>query len=290
MAQAQHRAPAIDDVEGHMGENLNRVGATVRYLNPEWKTRTERPQIGSRETRHANTGLYDVEILDARPLHDADQLALEPNGFLLAEHPSAVHDFRDAEEVRSVYYGEWEPRLRELTGADQILFLHHLLRTETPRDFNDAYARYVHCDFSDTLAANLAEGVFRKQTGASEGEAKRQTYALYNIWQPIEREVQQNPLTVIDATSLERSDVVEYEYTASSETGVASMPIYNPEHRFFYFPRMQIDEAIVFKQLDLRAERSYCCPHTSFHDPSAPEAPLGRRSIELRAVAVFSKG
>ena len=263
------------------------VRAKVRYLKPEWKGRAERPEIGSRETRRANTDLYDVEIHDARPLHEAGALRLEPNGFCLVEHESAVRDFRDADEVSRVYYAEWEAPLLEMSGAEQVFFLHHLIRTETPRDFNDAYARYVHCDFSDGLGAKLAEGIYTKRTGASPGEAARRTFALYNIWQPIERDALQNPLTLIDAASLELGDVVEYEYTAAAEGGVASMPVHNPAHRFYYYPRMSQGEAIVFKQLDPRAGYSYCAPHTSFDDPTAPADAPGRRSIEVRAVAVF---
>jgi hypothetical protein len=65
------------------------------------------------------------------------------------------------------------------------------------------------------------------------------------------------------------------------------MPVHREAHRFYYFPRMQMDEAIVFKQLDPRPGRAYCCPHTSFDDPGAPADAVGRRSIELRAVGVF---
>lgn len=262
--------------------------ARVRYLRPEWKHRSERPQIGSRESRRANTAFYEVEIEDARCLEGADALSLERNGLSLVSHASAVRDFRDDALVREVYYTEWSERLRDLTGATRVFFLHHLIRTETPRDFNDAYARFVHCDFSDELAERLAHGAAR-EAGAEREEIRRSDYVLYNVWQPIERDVAQNPLALIDAATLDRADVVEYEYTASKTPGVASMPVYDPDHRFVYFPRMTTREAIVFTQLDPRPGSPYCCPHTSFDDPTAPPDAPGRRSIELRAVAAFEK-
>lgn len=269
---------------------MQSVKASVRYLKPEWKGRDERPRIGSRESRRANTEFHDVEIYDARPRQTNDELGLDTSGFVLVQHQSAVSDFRDNALVREVYWREWEKRLLELSGAPFLIFLHHLIRSETPRDFNDAYARYVHCDFSDTMADEMCPRMLAEKTGASEAEARRHTFVWYNIWQPIEHEVQQNPLTLIDATTLDRSDVVEYTYTAADVEGIASMPVAHPGHRFFYFPRMQTGEAIVFKQLDPRPGRAYCCPHTSFDDPSAPENPIPRRSIELRAVAVFPPG
>lgn len=266
---------------------MESVTARVRYLKAEWKGRGERPRIGSRESRRANTEFHEVEICDARPRGAAGDLDLDDSGFVLASHSSAVRDFRDRGEVRRVYHREWEERLLEMSGAPKLLFLPHLIRTETPRDFNDAYARYVHCDFSDAMADQMGPRLLVEHTGMDAGDAARHTFVWYNVWQPIEREVQQNPLTVIDAATLAREDVVEYVYSASEVEGIASMPVPDPGHRFYYFPRMQTGEAIVFKQLDPRPERAYCCPHTSFDDPTAPADALGRRSIELRAVAVF---
>ncbi|NNL85074.1 MAG: hypothetical protein HKP27_05450, partial [Myxococcales bacterium] len=164
-----------------------------------------------------------------------------------------------------------------------------LIRTESPRDFNDAYARYVHCDFSDALALDLARRLHLRYRDRSTVQSEVYDYVWYNIWQPIEREVQQNPLALIDASSIPRRDIVEYVYTAAGSDSISSMPVFGDEHRFCYFPRMQTDEAIVFKQFDGREGQAFACPHTSFDDPTAPVEAIGRRSIEVRALAVFSK-
>ena len=66
------------------------VTAEVRYLNPEWKSREDRPFIYSKETRRQNTTRHAVEITDARVLQEAGELDLDVNGFVLAEH-EAVH-------------------------------------------------------------------------------------------------------------------------------------------------------------------------------------------------------
>ncbi len=265
------------------------VQAKVRYLNPEWKGRNERPRIGSRESRHAHTTPYEVCIADARPTQERGDLALDRNGFVLVGHRSAVRDFRDDAEVRRTYYEEMRAVLLGLTGADQVVTLQHLRRTEDSRDFNSAYARYVHCDFSEEVGASTARRLL-VSGGYSRDEAERCSFAMYNVWQPIEREVQQNPLTMIDSRTLKVEDLVEYTYTATAADGVAVMPIHDPGHRFHYFPRMRPDEAIVFKQLDSRSDRARFCPHTSFHDPGAPANALGRRSIELRLVCGFRDG
>jgi hypothetical protein len=60
-------------------------------------------------------------------------------------------------------------------------------------------------------------------------------------------------------------------------------------HRWFYFPRMRRDEALVFKVYDsLQDGRARFTPHTSFDDPDSPPDAPPRQSIEARALAFFS--
>ena len=59
-------------------------------------------------------------------------------------------------------------------------------------------------------------------------------------------------------------------------------------HRWFYFPRMRRDEALVFKVYDsLQDGRARFIPHTSFDDPNSPPDAPPRQSIEARALAFF---
>jgi hypothetical protein len=63
---------------------------------------------------------------------------------------------------------------------------------------------------------------------------------------------------------------------------------YNPNHRWFYFPQMRRDEAIVFTVYDSRNDgRARFTPHTSFDDPTSPPNAPPRQSIEMRAFAFF---
>ncbi len=78
---------------------MESVGASIRYLNPEWRGREARPLITSRDTRRANTRFYDVRIENARPLHERGELALDKNGFVLLQHQPAVRDFGDDTKV-----------------------------------------------------------------------------------------------------------------------------------------------------------------------------------------------
>jgi len=64
---------------------------------------------------------------------------------------------------------------------------------------------------------------------------------------------------------------------------------YNPDHAWFYFPRMRRDEALVFKVYDSETDgRARFTAHTSFTDPTTlPDAPP-RQSIEVRTLAFFA--
>jgi len=63
---------------------------------------------------------------------------------------------------------------------------------------------------------------------------------------------------------------------------------YSPEHRWFYFPQMGRDEALVFKVFDSETDgRARFTPHASFDDPSTPLGAPPRQSIEARALAFF---
>ena len=255
----------------------------VRYLKPEWKGRTDRPSIGDRESRRANTTKRDVPIQSARGL----DLDLDTSGFQLEQHSSAMRSFHDDAEVAATYYDEMTALIRRLTRADEVLIFQHVVRTEDTTDFNKAYARFVHCDYSLQDARKNAATRFERE-GVDLDRGQRWEFAYYNTWQPIEREVQQNPLAMIDARSMGDDDVVDYYYTGYGQKALTSMPVANPDHKFFYFPLMQTSEILVLKQLDTRPGRASRCAHTSF-DLEAPAGALGRRSIEVRLMCAFSE-
>jgi hypothetical protein len=259
------------------------VRAEVRYLNPEWKERRETPSIGDRDSRRANTSRFVVSIDDART-SEVD-FGLDSSGFTLGRHRSAVLDFHDAKQVESIYYDEIKTFMTKLTGAPLVVPWQHIVRTEDASDFNKAYARFVHCDYSLTDPAGEVARVLTGQ-GVSLDDSKSWEFCFYNTWQPIERRVQTNPLAVIDSRTLAADDVVDYNFTGYGRPILTSMPVYNPDHRFYYYPLMQTDEILVIKQLDTRAARARTCPHTSF-DLDADPGALGRRSIEVRLLCVF---
>jgi hypothetical protein len=65
---------------------------------------------------------------------------------------------------------------------------------------------------------------------------------------------------------------------------------YSPDHRWFYFPEMTPDEAILLKCYDSATDgRTRFGPHTAFVDPTTPADAPPRESIELRTLVFHKK-
>ncbi|MCB1744396.1 MAG: hypothetical protein KDK91_28770, partial [Gammaproteobacteria bacterium] len=256
------------------------------YINTEWRERSDAPRIGSRESRRAATSFHEVGMYDARPALEAGELGLDRTGFTLVRNRPVVEDFFDDAAVTRDYHPQMQAIVRELTGASRVLVYNHLVRTENPTDFNDAYSRFVHCDYNVARIGEMSHELLERH-GLSPQPHWR--YAWYNTWQPFDHQVQQNPLSVINAESLPLADVIDYYYTGRGRDSLVAAPVYSPEHRFYYFPLMSTEELLVMKQMDNRqpGRGTIYCPHTAFDDPSAPEDALPRRSIETRLMAVF---
>ena len=287
------------------------VQAQVRYLNEAWRGRADIPEIGDRESRRANTAKHVVDIHDARPRLASGDIDLDVNGFALLPHVSKVGDFTDDAEIKAVYYPEMIALAKRVTGAVEAFVIQHVLRTEDRTDFNKAYARFLHCDYSLDGARAAAERVLAKR-GLAPADYANNDFAWYNAWQPFDHPALCNPLALVDAASVPPEDLVDYRYTGyanarrtaagagagnagpktgeeaeAAMAGKSSMPARNPAHRFYYVPNMAPDELLFFKQLDTR-RRGGACPHTSFDDPTSPPDAPPRRSIETRLMAVFA--
>ena len=171
------------------------VAAEVRYLNAEWQGRAETPVVGDRDSRRANTTKHPVEIHDARGRLANGELTLDVNGFCLLRHTSGVRNFGDDDEVRRIYYPEIVALAKRTTGARDVLITQHVVRTEDTSDFNRAYARFLHCDYTLDDPRGLAERALARH-GLDSNDYATSEFAWFNSWQPFDHTVERNPLAV----------------------------------------------------------------------------------------------
>ena len=114
-------------------------------------------------------------------------------------------------------------------------------------------------------------------------------FAFINVWRSIDDEhpVLQNPLAVCDENSVPDEDRFLYELRFPDRTGENYSLRHNPEHRWYYYPRQEKDECLVFKVYDKKEDGPRFVFHTAFTDPSSPPEAPPRKSIEVRAIAFY---
>ncbi|MFT5531075.1 MAG: hypothetical protein ACI91O_001092 [Candidatus Poriferisodalaceae bacterium] len=261
---------------------MGSVRADVRYINPEWRDRPDTPAIGDRESRHANTSYFEVEIRDART--PGLDLGLDESGFELTSAQPLTCGL-DKESVLRDYGPAMLDLVARETGAIATYMWFHLVRTEDQSNFNTAYSRFVHCDFHVDRMAKMTSNLLGKNGVSPEPDW---SYAWINTWQPFDHPVEEHPLAVIDVRSLAVGDLIDYQYTGyENSDGLVTAPVYSGQHEWFTFPSMALDEVLLTKQLEGRPGRAVQCPHTSFADPGSSATAAPRRSVETRVLAVF---
>ena len=245
--------------------------------------------FGPNNIRRRSSGAQEakkVTIGDGRAL--TGELSLDRNGFVLVRHPTAVRDFFDAAELKSVYSPEIERLVAELSGASRVVMFDHTLRSG---DEGEREARLIrepvlsaHNDYTEwsgpqrvrDLLPDEAETLLKKR------------FAIIQVWRAINLPIRANPLALADARSIAPEDLLISERRYPNRVGQTYRLKYNAAHRWFYFPQLARDEAIVFKVYDSATDgRARFTPHTSFTDPATPPGAPPRQSIEARTLAFF---
>ena len=108
------------------------------------------------------------------------------------------------------------------------------------------------------------------------------------MWRAIAAPIESNPLAIADARSVAPGDLLVAERRYPHRVGQTYRVKYSPHQRWYYFPRMRRDEALVFKVYDSAKDgRARFTPHTSFDDPATAPGAAPRQSIEARTLAFF---
>lgn len=272
-------------MDGGNSVTVEKVTATLNYLAPL----PERPYVYMYEPPPGvpeRTGDYrghSVTINDARRI--ADQLSLDAQGFVLRPQETRVGNFYDEAEVRSVYYPELEAFVRELAGASRTLMFDHTLRSARANggDVRDP-VRAVHNDYTFVSGPQR----LRDLLPPAEASVKRR-FAIYNVWRPIRGTVFDTPLALCDARTIAPGDLIATEMRYRDRTGETFALAFNADHHWYYAPRMQRNEAFIFKCFDSAPGKAPAfTAHTAFDDPTAPADAPPRESIEARILALFA--
>jgi hypothetical protein len=274
-------------MDGMAATDLDGIVAPLNFLAPT----AEKPVAYNYEpppgvpirTGHAIE--YRVEIRNARPL--AGRLSLDREGFVLLEHRTAVADFYDEEQIRSIYYPECERVMQETTGAARVVAFDHIVRNATISAKGNAVkipAKRVHNDYTAWSAPQRV----RDLMGDEADELLRHRFAINNLWRPIAGPVLDSPLTLCDAESLAEENLIASDLKYPDRTGETYAVTYNPDQRYYYFPNMQRNEIVLIRCYDsgLHGAQRFSA-HTGFDDPTTPPGAPPRESLEVRMLVFF---
>jgi hypothetical protein len=264
------------------------VEATLNYIVDDGtKVFTETAAPGATDVRTG--GKPDprrVTIRNGRKY--ARDFTLERNGFHFVPHDTKVGDFFDEAEVRGAYYAEMEALVKAQSGASRVVVFDHTLRTaddaqRETRKIREVVSR-VHNDYTEWSGPQRVRDLVPQEAD----ELLSRRFAIIQVWRPIRHPVESFPLAICDARSLSPDNLVVSERRYPNRIGQTYAITYNPDHAWYWFPRMRRDEALVFKVYDkLTDGRARWTAHTAFHDPTSSPNARPRESIEIRTLAFF---
>ncbi|GLZ07943.1 hypothetical protein Acsp03_54090 [Actinomadura sp. NBRC 104412] len=276
--------------------SVQAVEGELSYLAPESTIlrRFTAPGIS------VNTGSYrsyPMPIHDGRPV--AERFTLDGNGFALIDHPTAVTDFTDPEEVDRVYVPEVVEFLLSRLGADRVATMRWMLRrsADPARHAAQPQAGSVHNDYSPTGARKAAEAAYRSRFPDGPGFHR---FLITSLWRVFSPPPQDWPLAICDYTSVGQDEGLDnrmYLVDEIPDDLYVDMPedapgasgsefLHNPHHRWWYFPDMTRDEILLLKLYDSDQSVAWRVPHSAFHDRTV-KATEPRHSIEFRTIAYF---
>jgi len=225
------------------------------------------------------------------PIHDirsiGHALSLDREGFALVRQRSAVKDFYDEAEVRSVYYPEAELLIKAATGAERVFVFDHTVRKRVQRaaDVRDGGPRQpvarVHVDHTEKSGLQRVRDLVPDE---AENLLKGRVQII-NLWRPIRGPLLDSPLAVCDARTVKPGELVASDLVYPHRVGETYSVKFSPNHQWFYVPKMTADEILLLKCFDSMTDgRARFAPHSAFADPTTPPDAPPRESIELRTL------
>ncbi len=309
--------------------------STESSLYRNGKVLTRRDKDGSdSDWQGVDREQREVPVYNARRMEGSDRRTIIANGFELLTRPlpDGGIDFFNQEQVIRDYYKHCAAIVEEYTGAHAFAFDHNVRSASGKKTQKriaggqqvQGPAHMVHGDYTltsapqrlrdltkppttnDTLRAALGEGQSLIDAKMAERAlAKGGRFAIINVWRNIADEpVATHPLALCDADCVQPEDLVVFEIHYQDRIGENYFAKYSPRHRWFYYPQITRDEALLIKQWDSEGKLAQTkgaegdagsgnqapCTfsfHSAFEDPATPPDAPDRWSIEVRCMVVY---
>lgn len=277
MSQVAEIGPHLDFVEADLSYVVNDGQPSIRYI--DWPEEAHKAHLPAYET-------HRMRIWNGRTA--GETFTLPTHGFRLVAHETAVKDFYDEDEVLRVYYPEVEALIKSESGAERVVVFDHTIRTPDDGRHAERWIRHtvksVHNDYTERSAPKRVRDVLPDEAN----RLLKRRFGIIQVWRSIAPRVESEPLAMCDGKSIPEVGFIRNERRYRDRTAETYHIAYNPAHRWFYFPYMTRNEALVFKVFDSDASAGVrFTAHSAFDDPTtAPDARI-RESIEMRAFAFY---
>lgn len=237
------------------------------------------------------TDTREVKIFDGWP--HAKEFSVDREGFEImpfADQFDECEQFDNDTAIRQLFYPQVTEFVKQHTGASRVEVFDHTIRKRLPADLKQQTevqrpaVMLVHSDYTPQSGPQRVRAIL-----ADEAEPLLQgRVAFFNVWKPLYRPVQELPLALCDATSAATDDMLIMQLKYRDRTGQIFVMRYAPSHRWFYFPDMTPEQALLLKTYDSKTDgRARFMGHSAFEDPNTPANALTRESIEVRTMAFF---
>lgn len=140
-------------------------------------------------------------------------------------------------------------------------------------------AKRVHNDYTAWSSPMRV----RQLMGDEAEELLKHRFAIINLWRPITGPVLESPLTLCDAQSLSEEDLVASDLKYPDRIGETYSVTYNPNQRYYYFPKMQPNEPVLIRCFDSALEGAAPFPPIPA-STTRPRRPTRQRARASRSV------
>ena len=267
------------------------VQAAVKYITDTDEKRLIYIPSEAGQDNSKWAGMYEDHVVSIHDGRNAEEpFDIDRQGFALIDQTTRVSDFFDDEQISSVYEAEVAEMLRAMTGAVRVHIFDHTRRADS-KSMREAKvvrepASVIHNDYTDASATKRVRDLFLVEEAE---DLMSRRFSIVNIWRSSNgKPIETAPLARCDARSVDDDDLITVERHAKDRIGEVQQVKWNDQHRWYYFPQMRADEALLIKTFDSATDgRARFSVHTAFEDPSAPADAAPRESIETRALLFF---
>jgi hypothetical protein len=229
-----------------------------------------------------------MEIEDAWPKVHA--FSVDREGFELKHFEGGFRDFDNEDAIKSSFYKDVIEFVKRHTGARRVEVFDHTIRRRLPPDLNQQTTvkrpavMLVHSDYTPKSGEQRVRDIVPDDAE----ELLKGRVAFYNIWKSIGDPVEELPLAMCDAQTSTDEDMLLMELKYKERTGEIFVMRHSPQHKWYYFPDMQPDDALLLKTYDSETDgRARFMGHTAFEDPTTKPGAKPRQSVEVRTMAFF---